>query len=361
MATPVDKTKIKRPSPGTTTASANAYSALQGGPLTDEESSDGEELMVPLTQMDDMVEKKVQAIMGQWVLANPTQMASSAATRPKDLPALDKLKNFKGETDTDELDLWLKELNRHCTYYEIGGSLDTDAKKLAYATSHLVGGAEAWWETQKARILTYQDFVTAISMRFRSTVDADKAAEEIYDGRQKEGQSVTAFSDRFIQLLTRTPNMHEEDRIRHFRRGLVPHLQQKVKEFQLKTLNEVVELAIRMEATFAKRPKIDTSRAGLNMMEHTDEQVQQIQALLNQMKGWNPKGPGIYTFGNTKPGARCWRCGDNNHTTETCNHTDNVCYYCKKPGHIKADCRSWKAKQSRDKPASSSKEGAKNE
>ena len=375
-STPVDKATQKKT--GTAGAGAgagtgassgsnsNPYSRLQDGVTTDEENSDGEELMIPMEQMDDMVEKKVQALMGQWLLSNPKQLAPQVASRAKDLPALDKLKCFKGETDTDELDLWLKELQRHCTYYEIGGSLDTDAKKLAYATSHLVGGAEAWWVTRKANIHTYQDFIKAISKRFRSAVDADKAAEEIYDTRQTENQSVTAFSDRFIQLLTRVPNMHEEDRIRHFRRGLLPHLQQKVKEHQLQTLTEVVELAIRLEATFAKRPpKIDTSKAGLNMVDSTDESVQQqqqqalqLQALLNQMQGWKPKGPGVYTFGNTKPNTRCWKCGDQSHTTETCTYPGNVCYYCKKPGHIKAECRSFKAKQARSKPVA---EGSKNE
>ena len=373
-STPVDKTKQKKT--GTAGAgagagvgsgtNANSFSQLQDGVTNDEEDSDGEELMIPMDQMDEMVEKKVQALMSQWMLANPKQLAAPSATRPKDLPALDKLKYFKGETDTDELDIWLKELQRHCTYYEISGSLDTDAKKLAYATSHLVGGAEAWWSTKKTNLHTYQDFIKAISKRFRSSVDADKAAEEIYDAKQTEHQSVTAFSDRFIQLLTRVPNMHEEDRIRHFRRGLLPHLQQKVKEHQLQTLTEVVELAIRLEATFAKRPpKIDTSKTGLNMIDHTEESVQQqqqqvfqLQALLNQMQGWQPKQSGTYTFGNTKPNTRCWKCGDQSHTTEACTYPGNVCYYCKKPGHIKADCRSFKAKQARIKPAA---EGSKNE
>ena len=365
LPTPMDKASQKKT--GTTGAGAGAS--------TDEEPSDGEELMIPMDQMEDMVERKVQALMGQWMLANPKQLAAPIAHRTKDLPALDKLKHFKGETDTDELDLWLKELQRHCTYYEVSGSLDTDAKKLAYATSHLVGGAEAWWTTRKTSIHTYQDFIKAISKRFRSSVDADKAAEEIYEARQSENQSVTTFSDRFIQLLTRVPNMHEEDRIRHFRRGLLPHLQQKVKEHHLQTLNEVVELAIRLEATFAERPtKIDTSKAGLNMIDHTEESIQQqqqlplqfqqqqmplqLQALLNQMQGWKPKQAGTYTFGTTKPNNHCWKCGDQSHTTETCTYPGNVCYFCKKSGHIKADCRSFKAKQSRAKAAA---EGSKNE
>ena len=305
--------------------------------------------------MQRLVTQQVQTLMGQWMLTNQVQQAQSGSTgsKGKDLPALEKLKNFKGETDTDELDTWLKELQRHCTYYAIGGSLDTEEKKLAYAVSHLVGGAEAWWDTQKLVIRSYSGFITAVTKRFRSVVDADKAAEDLYDLKQKDGQSVTAFCDRFMQLLTRIPSMHEEDRMRHFKRGLVPHLQQKVKEHKLATLNEVVELAIRLEGTFAKKNggTSGAPKAQLNAVE-TETTQSDIQELINQVKGWVAKGGPSAGAGSpsstTRTGDRCWRCGNTDHITEKCTHKDNVCWYCKKAGHIKADCKALKARVARE-------------
>ena len=365
-ATPKEKVTAKKDGTGVVGGPGNSFAPLTGTADPDGED-DNEEVMIPLTAMQAMVTEQVQAILARMHVQNS---ASSAATQParyRDLPALDKLRNFKGETDTDELDLWLKELKRHCEYYAIGGSLDTDEKKLAYATSHLVGGAEAWWETQRATIRNYTGFIGAISKRFRSAVDSDKAAEELYDLRQKEGQSVTAFSDKFMQLLTRTPNMHEEDRIRHFKRGLLPQLQQKVKEHQLPTLNEVVQLAIRLEATFStKRPKeINTNlgKSGLNAIE-TEEELelaQRMQLFLNQVKGWKPKGPGTYTLPLGVTSERCWKCGDAAHSTDKCSYTTNVCYYCKKPGHIKMECKALKARQDKDRQQKGEKEGSKNQ
>lgn len=317
----------------------------------EEEKEDGGEVMIPFSQMQRMMDM----MMDRWTKAN-SQPKQAASTVPnpstKGLPALEKLRNFKGETDTDELDTWLKELRRHCTYYEVGGSLDTEEKKLAYAVSHLVGGAEAWWETQKIVIRTYTDFVKAINRRFRSEVDADKAAEELYELRQKEGQSVTAFSDRFMQLLTRVPTMHEDDKMRLFRRGLVANLQQKVKEHKLRSLNEVVELAIRLESTFAKKTggSGGTNKAGINSVGGETLPMDPLLELINQIKGWRKETtahPPAASSTSTGPGGVkefCARCGSKDHKLEACKYTEWVCFFCKKPGHKKQDCEALKAK-----------------
>lgn len=368
VTTPLLKPKQKDLASTTTTSSStssNSFEIISPADTKeddeDDRNDDDDEIRIPLSQVQDMVAKQVQVMMNQWIATQaPHPQLVQGPSKGKDLPALEKLKNFKGETDTDELDLWLKELKRHCTYYEIGGSLDTDAKKLAYAVSHLVGGAEAWWETQKQFVTTYSDFVVAVNARFRSVVDADKAAEELYDLKQKEGQAVTAFADRFMQLLTRVPTMHEEDKMRHFRRGLIAPLQQKVKEQKLKTLNEVIEYAIRMESTFAKKPGL-TGKSGLNAVtteQQPAEQTELLQELINQIKGWK-KGPASTSTGAVGPQKdRCWRCGGYDHITDKCSYTTDVCWYCKKPGHIKMECKSLKARQEREnksKPEGSTK------
>ena len=358
MTNPKSKKDVENAAATNSSAETNFLESLSQTSGQDgvEDTSEDDEPQIPFSQMQRLVTQQVRALMSQWVLANQAQHAQSGSvqSKAKDLPALEKLKNFKGETDTDELDTWLKELQRHCTYYAIGGSLDTEEKKLAYAVSHLVGGAEAWWDTQKLYIKSYSGFITAITKRFRSAVDADKAADELYDLKQKDGQSVTAFSDRFMQLLTRIPSMHEEDRMRHFKRGLVPHLQQKVKEHKLTTLNEVIELAIRLEGTFVKKSGGigGATKAQLNAVESEPTSHPEIQELINQIKNLAARGgagTGAGSGPSTSPtGDRCWRCGSPDHITEKCIHKGNVCFYCKKAGHIKADCKSLKARQARE-------------
>ena len=185
------------------------------------DGKDGEHTLLPW-QIQMLVDQQVQlALLKDRSDFQRKREETSRDTKMVGLPALEKLRNFKGETDTDELDIWLKELKRHCQYYAVSGALNTDEKQLAYAISHLTGGAEAWWETQRDVVRTMAGFLEALNSRFRSVVDADKAAEELYDIKQKEGQSVASYSDHFMRLLVRVPKMQEDDRIRLYRRGLL--------------------------------------------------------------------------------------------------------------------------------------------
>ena len=359
--------------PGPTTRSQSAQSTTTIQPQETEREAEqhggGETISIAMVQalmdqlheqtrkterLEEMLERLAEAATTSAASqTNPPRAAVSTATvASPGLPDLDKLKPFKGETDTDELELWLRDLKRHVNYYALGGRLDTNAKKLAYATSHLIGGAAAWWDLQAGLITNYDDFIAAISKRFRSSVDADKAAEELYELRQKEGQSVTAFSDRFTQLLTRIPTMHEDDKIRQFKRGLNATLRQKVSEHELKHLSEAIELAIRLEGTFARRAGAPggASKAGLNALE-TGTASPELQEFINAFKSWKQagfeagKGLQLGASTATTPAPnRCWRCGDKTHRTEGCPLPASVCYYCKKAGHIKADCEKLKAK-----------------
>lgn len=359
MVTPkVGKPKPKKdsegPSVSSSTTSTNSFESLASADTQEEEEcvSEEEEPQIPLSQVQRLVTQQVQTLMGQWILANQAQQAHSGSTgsKGKDLPALEKLKNFKGETDTDELTLWIEELERHCTYYAVGGSLDTEAKKLAYAVSHLVGGAAAWWKTRQNYIKTYQTFLVALQERFQSVVAEDKAADELYELRQKEGQTVTAFSDRFVQLLVRIPDMHEKDKIRHFKRGLLPTLQQKVREKEVVTLNEAIELAVRLESTFVKKSggAGGTGKAAINSVSVEGLPAEQLQELINQVKAaWTAKGTPTAPTSSTGPGgvkAFCARCGNKEHKVEACKYPDWVCFFCKKPGHKKQECEAWKLK-----------------
>lgn len=313
----------------------------------DADEEEKEEARITFSQMQSMMDM----MMDKWMKASASQAAQPTVVqmppKAKELPGLDKLKDFKGETDTDELDLWLKQLDRHCTYYGICGSLDTEDKKLAYAVSHLVGGAEAWWGSQKHQIKTYSNFIQALSKRFRSVVDADKAWEELVHLKQKDGQTVTAYSDRFVQLLTRIPTMHEDDKVRHFRMGLVPHLQQKVKEHRLSTLSEVMELAIVLEGTFAKKTWSTggSGKAAINSVDTEGVSADQLQELLNQIKAkGTSRGAPSTAAPQGGPKGFCPRCGGRDHKIDTCKYPDWVCFFCKKPGHKKQDCEALKAK-----------------
>jgi hypothetical protein len=296
--------------------------------------------LIPMNVVQELLKQQQAQFMEQMQVLLNQRQKEEATVEEERLPGLEKLHEFKGETDSDELDIWLRKLEKHCNYYALAGSLNTDKKKLEYAIAHLTGGAQDWWAGRKGEIGTYEAFKAALNGRFRSIVDADKAAEELYDIKQKEGQAVTAYTDRFQQLLIRVPDMAEADRVRLFQRGLHAQLQQKVKENRPVKLEEAITLAIRLEGTIGRRKYEGTGggKAGVNSVEgQPDAGVEEIiAAVVREMN----KGS-TYSRAGAGAGERrtyCFKCGDPKHMSHSCPLSASVCYRCKKPGHQKRQC-----------------------
>ena len=339
---------------GTNTASGSK----QAKPEEDQEADSGSEIdqekeeeeeeeeresneVVPINVVQKLLKQQQAQFMKQMHKIFNQRQKEEATGGEGRLPGLEKLHEFKGETDSDELDIWLRKLEKHCDYYALAGSLNTDKKKLEYAVAHLTGGAQDWWKGMKGEISTYAAFKVALNGRFRSIVDADKAAEELYDIKQKEGQAVTAYTDRFQQLLIRVPDMAEADRVRLFQRGLHAQLQQKVKENRPVKLEEAITLAIRLEGTTIGRRKYEGTgggKAGVNSVEgQSDAGVEEIiAAVVREMN----KGS-TYSRAGAGAGERrtyCFKCGDPKHMSHSCPLSTSVCYRCKKPGHQRKQC-----------------------
>lgn len=321
---------------------------------TQEEADQTEEMestdLIPMTVVQELMKQQQAQFMEQMqLLLNQIQMKEETGAEGR-LPGLEKLHEFKGETDSEELDIWLRKLEKHCNYYALAGSLNTDKKKLQYAIAHLTGGAQDWWAGMKGEISTYAAFKVALNGRFRSIVDADKAAEELYDIKQKEGQAVTAYTDRFQQLLIRVPDMAEADRVRLFQRGLHAQLQQKVKENRPVKLEDAITLAIRLEGTLGRRKYEGAGggRAGLNSVEQQGEGTEEggrkqpdadvgeiIAAVMKEMSKGSTYSRATGT-GERK--TYCFKCGDPKHMSHSCPLSVSVCYRCKKPGHQRKQC-----------------------
>jgi hypothetical protein len=318
---------------------ADSESEIDQRKEEEEEERESTELVPMKVVQELMKQQQAQFIEQMQILLNQRQKEEATGGEGR-LPGLEKLHEFKGETDSDELDIWLRKLEKHCNYYALAGSLNTDKKKLEYAIAHLTGGAQDWWAGMKGEIGTYAAFKVALNGRFRSIVDADKAAEELYDIKQKEGQAVTAYTDRFQQLLIRVPDMAEADRVRLFQRGLHAQLQQKVKENRPVKLEEAITLAIRLEGTIGRRKYEGTGggKAGVNSVEgQPDAGVEEIIAAvvreINKGSTYSRAGAGA---GERK--TYCFKCGDPKHMSHSCPLSASVCYRCKKPGHQRKQC-----------------------
>jgi Ty3 transposon capsid-like protein/Zinc knuckle len=291
----------------------------------------------------------------------------SGAAAAKQWPNLEKLPKFKGDVDADVLDAWVRALMTHCNYYKAAGRLVTDDDRVTYAMAHLEGAAADWWySTAKDSVTTLEGFLAALNGRFKSVTDADAAAEKLYQLKQVAGQSVAQYIGRVQQLLIRVPDMSMNDRIRLFARGLLPHLAQKVREVRPLTFEQACELAIRYEGSFGlpgasaasagkKAAKGPVGGPGINAVQTVEDtagsglverQLEAVLAAVQKLKLGRRGAGGPAALRGAAGGAGtgqtgtvyCYRCGGREHYAQDCQHPSNVCYKCKKEGHIKAKC-----------------------
>jgi hypothetical protein len=173
------------------------------------------------------------------------------ATFAPKLPDLAKMSQFGGEMDADGVDSWIRELVIQTTYYEATGAMMNEQLKVLFASSHLKGAASDWWFSGgKNSVTTLAEFIDAVNGRFKSSLDADMAADKLAVLKQGVQQPVTQYVGQVQQLLIKIPDMDMGSRVRGFIRGLLPHLAQKLREGRPKTASEAYEMAIRMEGSF---------------------------------------------------------------------------------------------------------------
>jgi hypothetical protein len=116
-----------------------------------------------------------------------------------------------------------------------GAPLASEQARIAFAVSYLGPVPLQWWDANPAHqtVQTWDEFVKLLRARFRPVHAAKQARTELFKIKQAPSQSAGAYAAAFQELLVSLPDMHVDDAVFLFVRGLSPALKRRVgdKEF----------------------------------------------------------------------------------------------------------------------------------
>ena len=174
-------------------------------------------------------------------LGNQNQGQAPVANPPAIRFKPDQPANYSGNR-SESLTSWLFQMERYFQLCEIPGETH-----VAFASTFLKNHAVIWWQTICEQLENQPEddhwrlFREGLQAQFEP-VNATKTARARLD-QLKQKTSVLMYNTEFRQLILQLPNMHEEDRIHAYLKGLKPHVAQQVAMHQPNNLLEAQNLA----------------------------------------------------------------------------------------------------------------------
>ncbi len=120
-----------------------------------------------------------------------------------------------------------------------------DGEQIVAAAGFLQQSALAWWlqNKEQLRVGTWDEFKEAFLRYFQPVNAADTARARLFGLRQQPGfNGYNIYRDRFHRLITEIPNMSEEEKLGHFKNGLLPETKKFVLLQRPKTCHEAMEM-----------------------------------------------------------------------------------------------------------------------
>ncbi len=205
-----------------------------------------------------------QALAQQQAIAHAaTQAAQAAASAtlpppvaPQPMPSHmrpNKPSTFSGGCSGTKAEQWLLELQR----FRSASEPVDDATFMRFVATFLQDAASRWYSQLCADVQTtpntWGEFETAFRQRFRPIDDERSARIQLLNIKQAPGEPITAYSDRFLNLLNSVPDMNVKDQIACYHQGLLRHIGAEVdKNYEdLTTVNAAIAAANQIEARMA--------------------------------------------------------------------------------------------------------------
>lgn len=184
-----------------------------------------------------------------------------------------------------ELDQWEREMRYQFAAY--GAPLASEQARIAFAVSYLGPVPLQWWDANPAHqtVQTWDEFVKLLRARFRPVHAAKQARTELFKIKQAPSQSAGAYAAAFQELLVSLPDMHVDDAVFLFIRGLSPSLKRRIGDKEFATLSAAINAAVSSEGLYgvqlADESPALAAAAGHNMeinalMERDPERTREV-------------------------------------------------------------------------------------
>jgi Retrotransposon gag protein len=157
---------------------------------------------------------------------------------------------FAASDKVGELDQWEREMRYQFAAY--GAAMAGEQARIAFAVSYLGAVPLQWWDANPAhqQVQTWTEFVGLLHARFRPVHAAKQARTELFKIKQAASQSAGAYAAAFQQLLVSLPDMHVDDQVFLFVRGLLPSLKRRVGDREFATLSAAINAAVQSEGLY---------------------------------------------------------------------------------------------------------------
>lgn len=219
---------------------------------------------------------------------------------------------FSGTGTTLEAEQWLVDVTNLLTAARV-----PEAEQVEVAKIQLTDVARTWWLTEEARLekpISWKDFTDSFYERFFPATAKREMQSQFINLKQRD-KNVESYAAEFLRLSRFAPQMvaDEADRADRFQQGLQWEIQEKLVTHQFNTYDQVLTAA----------------RYAESFMERRNKSRGQNKTMKRQLPQAGEGTSGAKKQRNGVPANRQGR-----------NPPEQIyCGFCKKPGHLRRDCR----------------------
>lgn len=258
-----------------------------------------------------------------------TAVASLRPERPGD---------FIGDLVRDPLP-WLIKAD---TYYHLSGVKD-DKQKILLCSMHFKGAAELWWMSYMRTInwntMNWVHFQNVLIERFRPIESTQTARVELEVLTSQTCKNISAYTQRFLQLMERISDMAEADRIIKYKKGLPMWMVRLLIRNESKNVQGVISDAIKLDL--------------LDKQQNPGARPNRFTSYLSSAGGYRAQSHGMHSsvnhrgdtsapmeISNVNTENRRWtpRTGGLSQEEHDRLMKEGKCFRCRQPGHQSRAC-----------------------